>query len=141
MHDAKKAIETIELFAAKGLKLSIDDFGTGYSCLSYLKKFKVSKLKIDQSFVHDIGGMDEDRTIVKAIIQMAHSLGMATIAEGVETQEQLAFLSLHGCAEFQGYLINRPMDCNDFEDFLRKSKDRWLSHPSGARSNVTTGYV
>jgi EAL domain-containing protein (putative c-di-GMP-specific phosphodiesterase class I) len=109
MHDAKKAIETIELFAAKGLKLSIDDFGTGYSCLSYLKKFKVSKLKIDQSFVHDIGGMDEDRTIVKAIIQMAHSLGMATIAEGVETQEQLAFLSLHGCAEFQGYLINRPM--------------------------------
>jgi EAL domain-containing protein (putative c-di-GMP-specific phosphodiesterase class I) len=129
MHDAQKAIEIIETFATRGLRFSIDDFGTGYSCLSYLKKFRVSKLKIDQSFVRDIEGKEEDRALVKAIIQIAHSLGMATIAEGVETQEQLSFLSLQGCVEFQGYLINKPMGCRDFECLLEKSKERWLSHP------------
>lgn len=125
MNDPVTAILTMDAFAQKGLKMSIDDFGTGYSSLSYLKKFKVSKLKIDKSFVQDIADKTEDGAIVRAIIQMASSLGMMTIAEGVETHEQLTFLYENGCAEFQGYLVNKPMPPEEFEQFLRSSIHAW----------------
>jgi EAL domain-containing protein (putative c-di-GMP-specific phosphodiesterase class I) len=99
--------------------MSIYDFGTGYSSLSYLKQFKVYKLKIDQSFVRDITDDNEDKAIVTAIINMATSLGMQTIAEGVETAGQLAFLRLQGCREVQGYYFSKPLPTEQFEAFAR----------------------
>jgi len=89
--------------------MSIDDFGTGYSSLAYLKRFKVSQLKIDRSFVSDIVSSPDDRTIVKTILGLAQSMGIQTIAEGVETAEQLRVLRGLGCECVQGYYLGRPM--------------------------------
>ena len=105
------------------MRLSIDDFGTGYSSLSYLKKFQVYKLKIDQSFVRDITDDSDDRAIVGAIISMANNLGMQTIAEGVETEGQLAFLKANACTEAQGYFFSRPLPPAQFLAF-------WQNHLS-----------
>ena len=101
-----------------GVKLSIDDFGTGYSSLSYLKRFEVNKLKIDQSFIRDLASDAEDAAIVRAIIQMARSLGLRTIAEGVETRAVADLLRLYRCDEVQGYFYGRPMPAEDFMAFL-----------------------
>lgn len=119
MKNPDQAARTMSELAELGLALSIDDFGTGYSSLSHLKRFKVYKLKIDQSFIRDIVDDPDDQAIVDAIINMAHSLGMATIAEGVETPGQLAFLKAHHCDEIQGYLYSRPLERSDFEQLLR----------------------
>ena len=119
MKNPEQAAHTMSELSDMGLTLSIDDFGTGYSSLSHLKRFKVYKLKIDQSFIRDIVDDPEDQAIVDAIINMAHSLGMVTIAEGVETPAQLAFLKAHQCDEMQGYLYSRPLEVTDFEQLLR----------------------
>lgn len=113
------AIETMNELSQKGIRLSIDDFGTGYSSLSYLKRFKVYKLKIDQSFIRDISVDPEDREIVKTIIALGKSLGLKTIAEGVETKEQLDFLKENGCDEAQGYYFSKPLSVTDLEVLLR----------------------
>ncbi|MBZ0093460.1 MAG: EAL domain-containing protein, partial [Sulfuricellaceae bacterium] len=121
MHDPQTAIAVMDKLHERGIRMSIDDFGTGYSSLSYLKKFKVYKLKIDQSFVRDIGTDPEDKAIVSAIIHMATSLGLKTIAEGVETEGQLAFLREQGCDEVQGYYFSKPLPADLFAEFVRAS--------------------
>ncbi len=117
LHDPKGAIAVMNNLHERGVRMSIDDFGTGYSSLAHLKKFKICKLKIDQSFVHDIGTNPEDRAIVCAIINMARSLGLKTIAEGVETAEQLEFLRENGCDEIQGFYCSKPLTVDEFTEF------------------------
>ena len=102
---------------ARGVRMSMDDFGTGYSSLSQLKRFQIFKLKIDQSFVRDLGN---DSAIVSAIIRMAQALGMRTTAEGVETESQLAFLHEQGCDEAQGYHFSTPLPAEQLERFMRQ---------------------
>ncbi|WP_432742803.1 EAL domain-containing protein [Methylobacter sp. G7] len=121
MHNPQGAIAVMNNLHERGIRLSIDDFGTGYSSLSYLKKFKVYKLKIDQSFVRDINIDPEDKAIVSAIISLAKGLGLQTIAEGVETSAQLAFLREQGCDEMQGYLFSKPVPIEQFEALLKRN--------------------
>ncbi|HEY8879601.1 MAG TPA: EAL domain-containing protein [Roseateles sp.] len=118
MDNPAVAIAVMNELHARGVQLSIDDFGTGYSSLSYLKKFRVSKLKIDQSFVRDLTDDAEDRAIVDAVIRMAGALGLQTLAEGVETEGQLAFLRRQGCQAVQGYLFSRPLPAEAFAQFV-----------------------
>jgi EAL domain-containing protein (putative c-di-GMP-specific phosphodiesterase class I) len=98
----------------QGVGLSLDDFGTGYSSLSYLKRYQVDAIKIDRSFVQDMCSNPSDAAIVSATIQMAHSLGLSTVAEGVETAEQLQFLQSRQCESYQGYFCSRPLGAAEF---------------------------
>ena len=118
IQDAEKVLAMVRRLKALGVKLSIDDFGTGYSSLSYLKSFAVDKLKIDQSFVRDMTDDPNNAVIVRTIIQMAKSLNLKTIAEGVETERQLAMLRLHHCDEAQGYYFAQPMSADEFLLYL-----------------------
>lgn len=118
LQDPEKVSETMNRLREQGFHLSIDDFGTGFSSMSYLKRFSVEKLKIDQSFVADITHDKSDLSITKAIVEMAHGLGMTAIAEGVETVEQLKLLQDMGCDEIQGYFYSRPLTADDFGRFI-----------------------
>jgi len=100
-----------------GIHISIDDFGTGYSSLSYLKRFPIDTVKIDQDFVRDL--TTDDAAIISAVISMARALNLRVVAEGVETEEQLAFLRREQCAEMQGFLYSEPLAPADFEKALR----------------------
>ncbi|NYE60265.1 diguanylate cyclase (GGDEF)-like protein [Duganella sp. 1224] len=122
VQDPQGAIATMNQLHDRGIRMSIDDFGTGFSSLSHLKKFKVYKLKIDQSFVRDISTDSEDKAIVSAIINMARSLGLTTIAEGVETVEQLEFLREQDCDEMQGYHFSKPLAADAFRKLLQHEK-------------------
>jgi diguanylate cyclase (GGDEF)-like protein/PAS domain S-box-containing protein len=122
MQDTEDAILTLRELKSTGVQLSIDDFGTGYSSLSYLKRFPIDKLKVDQSFVRDITLNEDDAEITKAIINMAHGLGLKVIAEGVETEDQLKFLRWQRCDDMQGYYYSRPLPAGDFQALLSKSR-------------------
>jgi len=110
-----QVINNLNTFKKMGITLAIDDFGTGYSSLAYLKRFPVNWLKIDQSFVRDLPNDNSDSAIVKAIIDMGHTLGLSVIAEGVETQAQSDFLKGSGCDSVQGYLYGKPVSSKEFE--------------------------
>lgn len=119
MDNPEKAIAMTEVFKHQGLGLSIDDFGTGYSSLAYLKRFAADKIKIDISFVRDMLTSDNDRVIVATIIAMANTLGLETIAEGIENQDQIGALLAMGCTQGQGYYFDRPLAAEQFVQ-------RWL---------------
>jgi diguanylate cyclase (GGDEF)-like protein/PAS domain S-box-containing protein len=114
MRDVASAMQTLADLKRLGLCIAVDDFGTGYSSLNYLKQFPIDVLKIDRSFVDGLPEGEQDAQIARAIIAMAHSLNLAVIAEGVETQAQLDFLRMHECDEVQGYLLGRPMRAQQF---------------------------
>jgi len=114
MHDPEGVIATLAQLQALGIQLSIDDFGTGYSSLSYLKRFPVACLKIDQSFVRELGQDENAAAIVKAIVSLGHSLDMKVIAEGVETEKQMSFLLENRCDAMQGFLFSRPLSAGEF---------------------------
>ena len=116
--DPEKVAATMRVLREHGVRFSIDDFGTGYSSLSYLKRFPVDSLKIDQSFVKNVGTAADDEAISLAVISLAHSLRLTVIAEGVETGQQRDFLRRHGCDEGQGYLYSRPLPAREFAEFI-----------------------
>jgi EAL domain-containing protein (putative c-di-GMP-specific phosphodiesterase class I) len=118
MHDITRAVQVLSELRRMGIRLAIDDFGTGYSSLSYLKQFPVQVIKIDQSFVKDIGSGGEAVNIAGAIIALAHGMELQVIAEGVETEAQLGYLAQHGCDQFQGYLFSGPMPPAQTADWL-----------------------
>ncbi len=118
MKNLDKMIDNFKLFNDAGVTLSLDDFGTGYSSLSYLKQLPIGHLKIDKSFVSDISDNVDDQAITSAIISMGHNLGITVIAEGVETEAQLAKLKEFGCDEVQGYYFSHPVTADDFTQLL-----------------------
>jgi PAS domain S-box-containing protein len=122
MDDPQKTFETLRKLKDMGVRLAIDDFGTGYSNLNYLKRFPVDKIKLDQSFVRDLTTDPDDLSISRAVIAMAHGLRLEVIAEGVETEGQLALLAQNGCDEIQGYLFSRPVPAAECARMLREGK-------------------
>ncbi|GJG99431.1 EAL domain-containing protein [Paraburkholderia terrae] len=123
MRNAEEAVSMLNELHALGIGLAIDDFGTGYSSLSYLKRFPVDRLKIDRSFVSDIGESSDDETITSAIIALAHSLNLQVIAEGVETSTQLDFLKERACDEMQGYFFAKPMPHDAIPGMLQRGAE------------------
>ena len=122
MADVEHTARILHGLKALGVHLSIDDFGTGYSSLSYLKRFPIDVLKIDRSFVNDITTNPDDAIIARSVISMAHNLRLQVIAEGVETQSQLAYLRHHGCDHMQGYYFSRPVATDAFQQLLTEGR-------------------
>ncbi|WP_313177514.1 EAL domain-containing protein, partial [Massilia sp.] len=120
MRDPENTRELLRELRTRGFKLAIDDFGTGYSSLAYLKLFAIDRIKIDRGFVKDIEHNPNDAVIVAATIGLAHALGLAVVAEGVETQAQWGFLREKLGDEAQGYLFARPMPAGEFREFIRR---------------------
>ncbi|MBF0399186.1 MAG: EAL domain-containing protein [Magnetococcales bacterium] len=129
MGDVEGTFAKLKMLSDAQIKLAIDDFGTGFSSLSYLKRFPIDTLKIDQSFVRQCTENTEDAAVIRAFISLAHSLGLSVIAEGVETKEQLQFLEQEGCDEIQGYWYGRPMPAAQFLEFMRNSAGQQNAEP------------
>jgi diguanylate cyclase (GGDEF)-like protein/PAS domain S-box-containing protein len=123
MQNAEHSINTLRGLKKQGVRISMDDFGTGYSSLNYLKRFPIDRIKLDQSFVRDLPSDKDDAAIAMAVIAMGRSLELIVIAEGVETEEQLAFLKGHDCDQLQGFLLSRPLTPEAFDRFLDDSLD------------------
>ncbi|HWI12905.1 MAG TPA: EAL domain-containing protein, partial [Burkholderiales bacterium] len=109
MSNTDDAVKTLRELKSLGVRLAIDDFGTGYSSLAYLQLFPIDALKIDRSFVSDITSDRDDAAIIRAVIGMAHNLGLRVVAEGVENEAQLSFLVANGCDEMQGFYYSPPL--------------------------------
>lgn len=118
MEDVERSIRTLHALKALGTRISVDDFGTGYSSLAYLRRLPIDKLKVDQSFVRTLEDDPASATLVRAIVELGHSLDLTVIAEGVESQGQWAFLQDIGCEEAQGYLFGKPLESEDFLERL-----------------------
>ncbi len=123
MQNAEHSINTLRGLKKQGVRISMDDFGTGYSSLNYLKRFPIDRIKLDQSFVRDLPTDKDDAAIAMAVIAMGRSLELIVIAEGVETEEQLAFLKGHECDQLQGFLLSRPLPPEAFDRFLDDSRN------------------
>lgn len=135
MRDAERAATMLQSIHAMGVSVAVDDFGTGYSSLSMLRRCPISELKIDKSFVSDVGKNSDDDAIVRGTIALAHSLGMSVVAEGVETQAQLRFLSQHGCNIAQGFLFAKPLPAHEVRNWLTGPPP----HALRAIANLTNG--
>ncbi|MFA5824728.1 MAG: EAL domain-containing protein [Gallionellaceae bacterium] len=120
LNDVEEAIEKMQELRRIGIRFAMDDFGTGYSSLAYLNRLPLEQLKIDQSFVRDIALSKNSRVMVRTIINIANNFALEVVAEGVETDEQLAFLRQYGCNKFQGYLFGKPVPVQEFELLCRK---------------------
>jgi len=121
LEDTATTTQQLHKLKEMGIKLSIDDFGTGHSSLSYLKRFPVDAIKIDKSFIQDMVKIPEDASLVQAIIAMSHSLGLSTIAEGVEDQEQLSLIRALKCDFVQGYYFSKPLQSHELAEFLSRT--------------------
>ena len=136
MHRAEHAITTLRRLRDIGVLLSVDDFGTGYSSLSYLKRFPVHKLKVDQSFVRELHHNADDAAIVRAVITLAQSLNLRTVAEGVENEQQLAYLAGLHCDEYQGYHFSKPLPAAEFLSLLQAKQAAGGRGGAAARGGV-----
>jgi diguanylate cyclase (GGDEF)-like protein/PAS domain S-box-containing protein len=121
MQDVELALATMEALEGLGVQLSIDDFGTGYSSLSALKTFPVARLKIDRAFIKELPKNENDKAIAKAVISLGQKLNLRVIAEGVETDEQIAFLRKNNCDEIQGYYFSKPIEASEIADSLKRT--------------------
>src|SRR4051812_27925417 len=135
--DPERAGNVIERFQKSGVALSIDDFGTGYSSLTYVRTMPAAELKIDRSFVKGLESSESNTAIVRAVIGLAHSLGMKVVCEGVETEAALLRLRELGCDFAQGYLLSRPLPAREIVDYVAKSAFRVFGNPYGTRANET----
>jgi EAL domain-containing protein (putative c-di-GMP-specific phosphodiesterase class I) len=135
MSDPQKVMGSMAAMKALGLQLSIDDFGIGYSSLSYLKKLPVDKLKIDQSFIHNIASDADNAAVVRAVISIGRSMKLRVIAEGVENASQLAWLQAEGSEEAQGYYFSRPLSIKGVTALLKQGAN-FLHNPRGRLQNT-----
>jgi EAL domain-containing protein (putative c-di-GMP-specific phosphodiesterase class I) len=122
MSDAEEAVQMLRELKRLGVRLAVDDFGTGYSSFAYLKRFPLDTLKIDRAFISDAVTNADDANITVTIINLAHSMRLKVVAEGVETQAQLNFLRLHGCDEMQGFYFARPSPVADCTQALLENR-------------------
>lgn len=123
MSDTESAISSLNVLHDMGIHVAMDDFGTGYSSLSYLKRFPIDTIKIDQAFVAEITSKSDDAEIIRTIINMGKTLRRQVVAEGVETEAQLALLKEYGCDQVQGYLLSRPVPGDALTEFFRAHTD------------------
>src|ERR687898_2695567 len=138
MDNPEKAIATLRRLKNLGVKLSIDDFGTGYSSLSYLHRFPIDTLKIDRSFVSRMTDNQENAEIVRTIVVLAQNLGMDVVAEGVETNDQLALLKKLGCENGQGYYFSKPVNSDGAERIIAETYGA-LTSPARATTSQPNG--
>ena len=129
MKHAESTASILDALKSKGVQLAVDDFGTGYSSLSYLRKFPIDALKIDQSFVRQITAVPSETTIVAAIISVGRSMKLRVVAEGVEAQEELAFLQAHQCDEAQGYYFSPAVPPEQFAQLLKTGMTETVLKP------------
>jgi len=124
LDDAGGALEMMHRLKALGVRLAMDDFGTGYSSLSYLRSFPFDGLKIDRSFLNRTHVSEEDKAIIRAIVELGHALSLTVTAEGIETAEHLDMLKAMSCEEGQGYFLGKPMDIDGFNALLGEKPSR-----------------
>jgi EAL domain-containing protein (putative c-di-GMP-specific phosphodiesterase class I) len=125
LQDDRAVLDALHQFRELGVRICMDDFGTGYSSLSYLRSFPFDKIKIDRSFVRELGKASDAVAIVRAVLDLGSSLGMTTTAEGVETEEQLEILRAEGCMQLQGYLFSRPIPAPQIPALLQQFEPRF----------------